>query len=566
MSGIFYGTILQALQTLPGLAIFLSLTVGYAIGQIRLGPIQLGGVCGTLIAALLIGQLHISVDNDLKNVFFMLFIFALGYSGGPQFFANLNARNIQLGLFCLIEVITVLALVLATTYFMHLDPGTAAGMMAGAATESAVVGTATDAISRLNLPFSEIQRLQGNVVTAYSITYICGLITIVIVTSQIFPLLLRVNLRDEAEKLWVKMGGQADATGVSALPTIVGRVYRVQNGAGHRVADVQQRLAQQSSIVQVQRHGRMLTLSPQLKLRQGDHVLLVGYRGSLIDAAITLGNEIPDTGLLSSALETYHVVLLEPAMANRALDELNLPAGAHVAAVQRGETIIPALPETRLQLQDVLHIYDARPDRARLPVPLLSTIGKLLPNKLASNLGIAGLVIALGTWLGSFKLTLGGIPFSAGTGGGILIVGLVVGWYHGRRADLHSVNTDALALLKDLGLAGFIAGVGLSSGPQAITLIMQYGITLPLLGVAIAVIPASLSLIVGHWWLKLPAPVLLGAIAGQQCSTPALSAIQNASGNSTPLLGYTITYAISNVVLPLMGPLIVGLASSLQPV
>ncbi len=88
MYGTFYGTILQALQTLPGLAIFLTLTVGYAIGQIRLGPIQLGGVCGTLIAALLIGQLHISVDTDLKNVFFMLFIFALGYSGGPQFFAN----------------------------------------------------------------------------------------------------------------------------------------------------------------------------------------------------------------------------------------------------------------------------------------------------------------------------------------------------------------------------------------------------------------------------------------------------------------------------------------------
>jgi AspT/YidE/YbjL antiporter-like protein len=173
--------------------------------------------------------------------------------------------------------------------------------------------------------------------------------------------------------------------------------------------------------------------------------------------------------------------------------------------------------------------------------------------------------IALGTILGSFTLKIGGIPFSAGTGGGVLVVGLILGWYHARRADLHTVNSDALSLLKDLGLAGFIAGVGLSSGPQALALIEQYGFTLPVLGVAIAVIPASLSLLVGHFWLKLSPPVLLGAIAGQQCSTPALSAIQNACGNSTPLLGYTITYAISNVVLPLMGPLIVGLASSLQP-
>lgn len=565
MSGNLITFITQTLQTVPGLAIFLALTLGYAIGQIRLGPIQLGGVCGTLIAALFIGQLNIPVDADIKNIFFMLFIFALGYSGGPQFFANLNAKNIQLGLFCLIEVVVVLGLVLTATVVMHLDPGTAAGMMAGAATESAVVGTATDAISRLNLPASEIIRLQGNVVTAYSITYICGLITIVIVTSQIFPLLLRTNLREDAEKLWREMGGQVDAEGISALPTVVGRVYRLQAGAGKSVDDLQQRLGQGSSIVRVQRNGRTLALSPSLRLRRNDQVLLVGYRGTVIEMSRILGSEVADTNSLTAALDTYHVILLEPTMANRELRDLELPTGVHVAAVLRGDAMLPALPATRLQVHDVLQIYDANPGRATLAAPVLSKIGKMMPDKLASNLAIVGLVIALGTWLGSFKLNIGGIDFSAGTGGGVLIVGLVMGWYHARRADLHSVNGDALTLLKDLGLAGFIAGVGLSSGPQALSLIMQYGITLPLLGVAIAIIPASVSLVVGHFWLKLRAPVLLGAIAGQQCSTPALSAIQNACGNSTPLLGYTITYAISNVVLPLMGPLIVGLASSLQP-
>jgi len=89
---------------------------------------------------------------------------------------------------------------------------------------------------------------------------------------------------------------------------------------------------------------------------------------------------------------------------------------------------------------------------------------------------------------------------------------------------------------------------------------VKYGVSLPLMGVAIAVIPATVSLFVGRYLLKFEAPVLLGAIAGQQCSTPALSAIQGVAGNTTPLLGYTITYAISNVVLPLMGPLIVALS------
>ena len=115
--------------------------------------------------------------------------------------------------------------------------------------------------------------------------------------------------------------------------------------------------------------------------------------------------------------------------------------------------------------------------------------------------------------------------------------------------------------MKDFGLAAFVACIGLSSGKQAVSLVGQYGFVLPLAGITIALTPAVISLIVGRFLLKLELPVLLGGIAGQQCSTPALSAVQAAAGNTTPLIGYTITYAISNVLLPLLGPIIVGLAS-----
>lgn len=141
------GEIATLLRRQPEIALFVVLAIGHAVGQIRFGPIQLGGICGTLIAALCIGQLGIQLDDGVKNFFFMLFIFALGYAGGPQFFANLDAKGLRLGLLCLVEVVVVLALVLAATLFLSLDQGTAAGLIAGAATESAVVGTATDAIS-----------------------------------------------------------------------------------------------------------------------------------------------------------------------------------------------------------------------------------------------------------------------------------------------------------------------------------------------------------------------------------------------------------------------------------
>lgn len=144
--------------------------------------------------------------------------------------------------------------------------------------------------------------------TAYSITYIYGLITIVIVTSQLFPLFLRVNLREEADKLWLEMGGRVETDGQSAAPTIVGRGYRVDASAGYTVAAIQQRLGQQSSIVRVQRHGRLLALTPELKLRRDDRVLLVGYRGSLIETAAMLGLPMPYD---NNSVRYYHLLDLE---------------------------------------------------------------------------------------------------------------------------------------------------------------------------------------------------------------------------------------------------------------
>lgn len=554
------GSITDLLRQVPEIALFLSLAIGYAIGQIKFGPIQLGGVCGTLITALFIGQLGVTLDASVKNVFFMLFIFALGYAGGAQFFSNLNLKGLRLGLLCLIEVVVVLVLVMVATKLMNLDAGTAAGLMAGAATESAVVGTATDAISKLALPAAEIQQLQANVVTAYSITYIFGLITIVIVTSQIFPLLLRVNLREEADKLWAQMGGQEAAPDeVNPIREMAGRVYRIDVGAGRTIKSLHALFSGQASVERVIRGGSKLDITPGLKLRRGDRVLVIGHRRALLTASSILGPEFADTDQLNMVVQTVEAMLKNKPLMERQLGEISLPLGVHVSGIKRGEHALPPLPHVQLLQGDVLQLYSSADAKASAMAEAVAMIGTRIERTDRSNIVYAGLGIVLGVFIGTFSLKLGGIPFSLGTGGGALLTGLVFGWYQSKRPSLMGIHPDALSLLKDIGLASFIACVGLASGPQALTLIKQYGIALPLIGVAIAVLPATVSLLVGHFILKLEAPILLGAIAGQQCSTPALSAIQNAAGNSTPLLGYTITYAISNVVLPLMGPLIVGL-------
>ncbi|MFA9439622.1 aspartate-alanine antiporter [Uliginosibacterium sp. sgz301328] len=563
----------SVLQETPEIALFLALACGHAFGRIRFGPIQLGGVCGTLLAALAIGSLvTITPAASIKNFFFALFIFSLGYAGGPQFFANLNAKGLRLGCFCLIEVAIVIALVLAATRLFGLDQGSAAGLMAGAATESAVVGTATDAISGLPLSPEAIKNLQANVVTAYSITYVFGLITIVIATSQLFPLMFRIDLRSEAAALWKTMSGasaEVDATALRALPDIVGRIYVVEHAAGVSIAELELRgEGLRVNVERIKRRGKLIDATDDMRLEAGDYVLLTGMREGVQRCGESIGAERDHVSGLDFAVDTRDVILNRRDLHDVTLDSVRRRAqregiaqGVYIVSVTRSGVALPMLAGLRLQTGDLVRLQG-------LPSEIndvATRLGKIVKDSDETDVLFAGIGIVLGIFIGQFGVKLGGVTFSLGTGGGALLSGLVFGWLQNAHPAVGNIPASAIELMKDLGLSMFIACVGLSSGPQAFALIKSYGIALPLTGILIALLPAACSLVFGRYVLKLESPILLGAIAGQQCSTPALSAVVSAAGNTTPLLGYTITYAISNVVLPLMGPLIVFLAGQVAP-
>jgi putative transport protein len=186
-----------------------------------------------------------------------------------------------------------------------------------------------------------------------------------------------------------------------------------------------------------------------------------------------------------------------------------------------------------------------------------------LPPTQKTDFVYLGLGVLVGMLIGRLGGSIGGVTLALGTGGGCLLSGLAFGWIRSRHPLVGSLPSAAAQIIKDFGLATFIAAVGLSAGPDAIKLVREYGLALPLAGILMVLVPGLLSLWIGHALLKLEAPMLLGAIAGQQCSTPAISALVGVTGNSTPVIGYTITYALSNILLPLMGPVVVGLAGKL---
>ncbi|MFJ3463804.1 aspartate-alanine antiporter [Achromobacter spanius] len=558
-------------NSVPIAVLFVTVGLGYLIGKLKVGPIQLGGVCGTLIVALLIGQTGCQMRGDLKEVAFALFIFAMGYSGGPQFFANLNRSSLRYVVLPLIEALLVLTIVLAAVPLFGLDAGTAAGLAAGAATESAVVGTAAEALKHLGLPDAEVQRMEANIATAYTLTYLVGLISIVFFTSQVAPALLRINLREASKALEAKLGaapGDNDEASLPTLPRLVGRAHVVKDVDGKRVGDVEAQLGGRTVISRVLRNGEAVDATPDYVLATGDIVVVLGLRRFALRAGSVIGPEIqlPEAHADDLQLSELQVIVSKKTVNGHTVGELALrpnaqrARGVFLQSISRSGHVLPLTPATVVQFGDLVTLVGAQPE--------LSEAGAALGSELRRS-GVTDLVflafgILAGLMIGSLGARLWGIPVSLGSGGGALVSGLVCGWINAKRPSTGHMPAHAVQLLKDLGLAIFVACVGLSAGPDALSLIREHGAVLPLIGLLVSLGPACLSLWVGHKLLKIEGPLLVGAIAGQHVSTPAISAILTASSSSVPLLGYTVTYAIANVLLPVLGPIIVSLAYHLS--
>src|SRR3954467_5001706 len=144
--------IIELLRKYPELALFATLSLGYFFGQFKLGPLSLGTVAATLLVGVVIGLANVKIDPFTKSVFFYLFIFAIGYKVGPQFFQGLRGEGLQQAALAVIFCFLALGAVWSISMLLGYDKGLAAGLMAGAVTESATIGSATDAIAKLDIP------------------------------------------------------------------------------------------------------------------------------------------------------------------------------------------------------------------------------------------------------------------------------------------------------------------------------------------------------------------------------------------------------------------------------
>lgn len=552
----------------PEVAIFLSLGLGYLIGKIKVGPFTLGATAGTLLVGLIIGiLLHdpnlkpteqpLQIPSLLKAIFFALFIYAVGFKTGPQFFQSFDRRMIKQIVLTVVVTVTGLICVLIAARMLKFDTGLAAGLGAGGLTQSAIIGTAGDAINRLGLPPDEAQRLQGNVAIGYAVTYVFGTIGIIFLARDIAPRVLGIDLKAASAQYEQKLAGGKAVLKPGQFEVDLlrsNRVFRVAAGAGRTVAEIEQEIGERCFVEMVRRGKDLLKVDPSLRLERDDVVLIAGRTAGLVGSESKVGPEIADSELVAVG-EVVDVVVTRKEVVGKPVGNLDPEAarGVFLRRIVRGGTEMPLRHDFTLQRGDTLTLIGAARDIARAG----RLLGKIERPSDKTDLLYCGIGIVLGTLLGLLSVRIAGIPVTLGAGGGVLVAGLVFGWLRSLHPTFGNFPAPVQAVFSDLGLNGFIAVVGLSAGPNAVSALKETGIGLFLAGVGVTLIPAFVGLYVGKF-MKMDPVVLVGALCGARSANPAIGAVTDHAESSAPAVGFTVPYAIANVLLTVWGPVIVG--------
>jgi putative transport protein len=552
--------LVTALRQNPELAIFLTLAVGFLVGRIRLGSFKLGNVVGTLLAGVLIGQLGIKVDPIVKTVFFALFLFATGYKVGPQFFRGLRKSALPQVALTVVLCVTSLVTTLVAAKILKYDCGTAAGLMAGAFTESTVIGTAGDTIARLDLPKEERDRLLNNIPVAYAVSYLVGTGFIVWFLSSLAPRLLKVDLKAESRKLEAALssGPEQEAGTQSAYRPWDLRAYRLAAGpfVDGSVAALEDSFAPARVFVErIRRGAELIDATPETVVRTGDVIAVSARREVILGWGNALGVEVQDRELLDFPIVALDVVVTNRKVADTTLGELAEEYGRGVGLMKlvRGGEEIPFSVSTEVDRGDLLRLAGRKQYVERAG----QALGYIERPSSETDIIFVGLGIVLGGFIGAMTINVAGLPLSLTASGGALIMGLVFGWLRSVRPTFGRIPEPALWVFDTVGLAVFIGVVGLSAGPSFVSGLRTTGPSLLFVGFVVAVLPHMVALLFGHHILKMNPVILFGACAGAGTVTAALRSIQDEAGSKLPVLGYTVPYAVGNILLTAWGPVIV---------
>ena len=540
--------------------IFTALGFGLLIGKIRLGGFEIGNTPGVLIAALALGSWGFDIEQQTESLGFMLFIFCVGIEAGPNFFSNFLQDGLRYISIAVVIVITAVGVTVMAAHFLGLDNGLAAGMLAGALTSTPTLVGAQDAVTQQmsHLDDAARQAITGQISVGYAMTYVVGLLGI-LVTLRYLPSALRFDPKEEAGKIARARGMDTERRRNVRTPIL--RAYQLEDGQkesiGKSLAEIG--LFHRSGLIveRVKRDGELLEPDPNLVLQAGDKVALVGYPTSHSRGDIDHDAEVYDPDLLEFRMETVQVVVGDPEVIGTSLSDLELETkyGCLIDGITRAQVELPLNRSIKLNRGDILSVSGERQRLQRFA----SKIGVIEHESNVSDLMTFAFFFLGGLFIAQLGLIVGELRVTLGNAGGLLLAGILMGYFRARNPMFAYMPQGAINMLKDLGLNIFMVSVGLSAGADIIDVLKESGAAVLLGGALIMLVPLLVGYLYGSLVLKMNPILLMGALTGAMTSTPALQQLNELSGNNIPALGYAGTYTFANVFLTLAGASIIML-------
>lgn len=561
--------LIDILKEYPPLAIFLTLGIGFLIGRLKYKSFSLGSVTSVLLVGLAVGQIGIDISSQIKTLFFMMFLFSIGYSVGPGFFRSLKGSGLRQALFAVAMGSCCFGATVAVALIFGYSPGETVGLFSGSQTCSSLIGVGSEAIE--NGPgTAEWKQAELNIVpVCYAVTYVFGTLGTVVFLSFIAPAMMggldRVKrMTAQLESSYNIDPTRNDPAYVDVGPTISYRVFTLERkvfAGGMTVGEAEAMLLKSGLrlfIARVRRSAetKATVATNEMKLFAGDAVAVAGPRDMIVKASHLLGRETADRAMLNFTVKRLPVLLRSKKIVGETLGELMRQGymdKIFVDSVTRKGADVEMTPDTRILAGDELTLVGENKSVKQAA----RNIGHPDRPTIHTDIMFMGLALFAGGVFGSLVMTIKGVPLSFGTGGGSLIAGLVFGWLRSRRPTYGHIPKSVLWLLNQLGLNTFIAVVGITAAPSFIEGLKSVGWALPLLGALTTLIPLAAGVLIGDRIFKFNPAITLGCCAGTRTCTASLGAVQDLLGTTLPTIGYTVTYAVSNVLLIIWGMLAV---------
>jgi aspartate-alanine antiporter len=554
-------TVRWSISTAPEIFLLLAVAIGTILGRFKIRGFSIGTTACILIVAVLIGQLGtFTFPSLLRVILFSLFVFTIGYKSGPEFFASLSLRTLAQVVMALVLGGTGLVMVLAFAFIFQLDPGTASGLAAGALTQSSVIGTASGALAQLGLPKNLLEQHEANIAAGYAVTYVLGYVLTLLFVPFVAPKLMRIDLKAEAKKLEAELsGGAPPKPGNLHYRKFQARAYRVSAAAGRTVRAIEEEIGSRTVIERIVRQGADIEPHLDTALEVGDDIVIAGRTAAIV-ARPAIGTEIDADDILTAIPGNVLDVLVDSRelhgrsiqqVASRVGDDAR---GVFLRTLTRMGREVPLSAETRVYVGDVMTLVGSTRNIERAA----AKVGQILRAGDRTDIAFLAAGVAAGLLAGLMSFKVGNIALTLGGGGGALIAGLVCGWLRSRRPTIGAMPPAAQQTLSDLGLGGFIAAIGLANGHAAWVAIQAHGMLLVGMGLVVTLVPLIVATLFARHVLRMNPVIICGALAGAMTVDAAVTGACEVAESQTPVLGVAVPYAVGNVVLTVLGPIIVA--------